>query len=402
MRKLVSIQKIRKISPIDGADFIELVHINGWQCVSKKGELKENEMGLYFEIDSFLPLIPEFEFLRKTSFKRMGDKEGIRLKTIKLRGELSQGLMLPLKVFPKLFEMQKRMVLVDKKTGFEVSKYENQENNDDLEFITKMVLVNKKTDDILNIGDDVTELLGVEKYEPPIHAEISGDVVGLFPSFIPKTDEERIQNIPEYFDTFQDVEWEETLKLDGTSMTVFRTMDIPNEQTEPIDGINGKFGVCMRNYELRRSDTNTLWKVALEYEYPRILDEENLEIAIQGELMGPGIQKNREKLNKSDFYIFRIWDIKNQEFYSRKQRYEFISMVKEKYNITLKHAPILNENIKIFQKIKSVNEMLQRAEGKSINHPIREGLVFKSIDKVNGKTISFKAISNKFLLKGGD
>lgn len=372
MRKLVSVQQIRDVTPIQDADAIELVHINGWQCVAKKKEFHKCEWGLYFEIDSFLPIIPEFEFLRKSSFKKMGNQEGFRLKTIRLRGQLSQGLMLPLNTFPELFEY---------KDGFWVNKVKNK---------------------IVHLGDDVTELLGVEKYEPPIPAEVAGDVVGLFPNFIPKTDEERIQNLLEYFTLLKDVEFEETIKLDGTSMTVFRTFETPNEKTEVIDGINGKFGVCMRNYELKRSEGNTLWKVALNYKLHEILDKEGLEIAIQGELMGPGIQKNRESLKLHDFYIFRIWDIKNQRFYSTIQRTKFVEMVKNKYGIVLKHVPVVNKGIKIFQEVKSINEMLERAEGESMVHPTREGLVFKSVDKVNGQTVSFKAISNKFLLKGGD
>src|SRR5438876_1094061 len=93
-RKLASIRKISEVLPIEGADNIELVKVDGWQCVTKKGEFKPGDLCIYFEIDSFLPIRSEFEFLRKSSYKKMGDKEGFRLKTIKLRGHLSQGLVL--------------------------------------------------------------------------------------------------------------------------------------------------------------------------------------------------------------------------------------------------------------------------------------------------------------------
>jgi len=385
MRKLVSIQQVKDIMPIEGADAIELAQINGWQCVVKKNEFKKGDLGVYFEIDSFLPIEPEFEFLRKSSYKKMGDQEGFRLKTVKLRGEISQGLILPLSLFPKLFQL----------------KHDTW--------------INRLTNSILVIGEEFTDELKVEKYEAPIPAEISGDVCGIFPSFIPKTDEERIQNLPDYFEKFKDVEFEESLKLDGTSMTVFRTFETINEQTEQMDNLKGKFGVCMRNYELKRSNTNTLWKVALDLKLHEILDAENLEIAIQGELMGPGIQKNREKFNKHEFFIFRIWDIKNRRFFTSKEKFDFIEKVKNKYGIELKHTPIINHNIKIFNFINSMNDMLSRASGHSINNPIREGIVFKahfssSGDKNDGfggnnnneKFISFKAINNLFLLKTND
>jgi RNA ligase (TIGR02306 family) len=94
-RKLASIQRIGKILPIEGADSIEIVTVNSWNVVSKKGEFKEGDLCVYFEIDSFLPMEKDFEFLRKSSYKKMGDLEGFRLKTIKLRGQVSQGLCLP-------------------------------------------------------------------------------------------------------------------------------------------------------------------------------------------------------------------------------------------------------------------------------------------------------------------
>ena len=119
MRKLASIQTIKYVKPIPDADSIETVGILGWECVSKKGEFQTDDKCVYFEIDSLLPEIPEFEFLRKGCWNETFKK--FRLKTIKLRKQLSQGLALPLSVFPNLAK--------------------------------------------LNVGDDVTELLGIEKYE---------------------------------------------------------------------------------------------------------------------------------------------------------------------------------------------------------------------------------------------
>ena len=106
-RKLASIQRICKVLPIEGADAIEMVMVNSWKVVSKKGEFKEGDLCVYFEIDSFLPMEKDFEFLRKSSYKKMGDLEGFRLKTIKLRGQVSQGLCLPLSILEKEDEVKR-------------------------------------------------------------------------------------------------------------------------------------------------------------------------------------------------------------------------------------------------------------------------------------------------------
>ena len=102
-RKLASIQRIWKIEPIEGADRIELAYVLGWQCVVNKGQFKPMDLAVYFEIDSFLPIRPEYEFMRASSYKNtdiMG--EGFRLKTQKFRGQVSQGLILPVSQFHEI------------------------------------------------------------------------------------------------------------------------------------------------------------------------------------------------------------------------------------------------------------------------------------------------------------
>lgn len=170
LRKLASIRTISEILPIEGADAIELVIVDGWKVVVAKnvGHQVGNKV-VYCEIDSFLPIEPEFEFLRKSSFKRMGVEEGFRLKTIRLRGQLSQGLILPLS------------------DAIEVMKRRNGEVYSEM----------------LEVGMDVSTLLGIQKYEPPLPAELSGKVKGLFPSQIPRTDEERIQNLKKEYEEYR-------------------------------------------------------------------------------------------------------------------------------------------------------------------------------------------------------
>jgi RNA ligase (TIGR02306 family) len=175
-RKLASIQVIEDLQPIPDADLIEVATVKGWKLVVKKGEYKIGDKAIYCEIDSFLPIKEQYEFLRKSSFKRMGDIEGFRLRTIKLRGQVSQGLLLP---------------------------------------IANSIAVKES----LEIGQDVSESLGIIKFEPPIPAELSGVMKGSFPNFIPKTDEERIQNLTDVYDNFKKSMFYVTEKLDGSSAT---------------------------------------------------------------------------------------------------------------------------------------------------------------------------------------
>jgi RNA ligase (TIGR02306 family) len=401
-RKLASIRKIKELRSIKGADLIELVIVDGWQCVTKKGEFAVGDLGVYFEIDSFLPMEPEFKFLEKSCTKKMENEVGLRLKTIRLRGELSQGLMLPYKAVKRFFV----------------------ENNNE---------------DLFKLGEDVTELLGVKKYEAPIPAQLSGQVKGAFPSFIKKTDQERIQNL---FDSYskkysdnndkiikelesqntngeyterikelkenrtlnviRELEFEESLKLDGTSCTYYvaNTKKINIKITEDMDLQDFiYFGHCSRNLETKETDS-TPWQIARDLK----IKEEMIEfhkktgknIAFQGELMGPKIQGNRENFNKPIFYLFDIWDIDEQRYCTPKERKEILESF-----TNVKQVPILNEKIKPFVKFNTIEEILEYAKGPSISHKIREGIVFKSTTLVNGTTISFKVINNEFLLKGG-
>ena len=187
-RKLVSIQRIHRIDPIAKADAIECVTIHGWELVAKKGEFAVGDLCVYFEIDSFLPEDPRYEFLK--DLKNHQGRKGYRLKTIRLRGQVSQGLALPLCMFPE---------------------------------ITNPIEL-----------DEVTDLLNVIKYDNSIAQSgnkpglKAGSTAGKFPHFIPKTDQERIQNLSDWFTRYSDVEWEETLKLDGSSCTMYNIEKQPS------------------------------------------------------------------------------------------------------------------------------------------------------------------------------
>jgi len=343
LRKLASIRKISKIEPIEGADRIELVFLDGWQCVAKKGEFAVEDPAVYFELDSFIPVEPRYEFLRKSCFKKMSDgKAGFRLKTAKFKKQISQGLSLPLSLFPEI-----------------------------------------KTKEI---GADVTQLLNVCLYELPIPAHLSGVIKGSFPGFCSRSDQERIQNLPEYFNDYKDVEFEETEKLDGSSCTFIYN--------------NREFRVCSRNLELKEDENNTLWKLVKKAKIKEILEGLDRNVGIQGEMAGEGIQKNVLKLKGQHFYVFDIYDIDKKRYMTPDERNEFYSIIKGENN-EIEHVPVINAKIRIFQNHDSMEKLLEYAEGKSIINPDteREGVIFKSHTLPVGNTVSFKVINNNFLLK---
>lgn len=334
MRKLASIQRIREILPIEGADRIELVRINDWQVVvTKEANHRVGDLVVYCEIDSFLPIRPEFEFLRKSSFKRMGDQEGFKLKTIRLKSKFSQGLVISL--------------------------------ND-------IQLANKE---LLEEGMEVTEELGIVKYEPPIPAELAGKVKGLFPSFLIKTDEERVQNLSKEYSNWlnSDAKFYVAEKLDGSSSTFYLK--------------DGVFGVCSRNLELTETEDNTFWKVARQLDLEAKLASLGRNISIQGELIGEGVQGNPYGIKGHTVRFFNAFDIDSYQYLSIDK---FISIMDK---LELETVPMLDMDFKLPA---TIGELLIMADGFSVlnDKTIREGLVIRSHDR----KISFKAISNNFLI----
>jgi RNA ligase (TIGR02306 family) len=333
MRKLATIRTIEALDPIPNADAIELATVGGWKVVAQKGLYKVGDLAVYFEIDSWMPtkLAP---FLSKGKEPRVFEGiQGERLRTIKLRGQLSQGLLIPLR----------------------------ECEGEDYTF------------DAFEEGYDVTELLGVVKWEKPINAQLAGVCKGNFPTLIPKTDQERVQNIKKELLAVHCDLFEVTEKLEGSSMTVYR--------------IDGEFGVCSRNMDLKRDENNSFWKTAvfLDIENKMIaLEMDN--VAIQGELIGPGIQGNIYGLSQPEFHVFDIYSIKDGEYVTPQHRWDVVA------KLGLSHVPVLDD---MFVMTDSIDELLNLAEGVSrLANVEREGLVFKQLD--GGMT--FKAISNKYLL----
>jgi RNA ligase (TIGR02306 family) len=341
-RKLASIRKISDLSPIEGADKIELATVDGWKVVvAKDVNHKVGDLVIYCEIDSFLPIKPEFEFLRKSSYKKMGDQEGFRLRTSKLRGQISNGLILPL---------QDAIDVMKRKNGEVYS-----------EMITE--------------GSDVTNLLGIVKYEPPIPAELAGKVKGLFPSFLRKTDEERVQNLSSEYEEYKSLgrSFYVTEKLDGSSATFYYK--------------DGVFGVCSRNLELLETEGNTFWKVARQLDLENKMKDFGVNISLQGELIGESVQGNPYKIKGQTVRFFNLFDIDLQVYHSLHQ------MVKTFGIMGIEMVPIIDE---FFVLPDTIEEMINYSDGKStLNSNFdREGVVIRTLDR----KISFKVISNQFLL----
>lgn len=385
-RKLASIQRVSELRPIPGADAIECAVIQGWTCVVKKDTFLPGDLCVFFEIDSFLPAEdPRYHFLSK-QFTTWQGRLGARLKTIKLRGQLSQGLALPMSDFPEI-----------KETHIDLVK-EAAKGYVDFDYL---------------INYDVTELLGIEKWEAPIPAQLAGKIRGNYPSFLQKTDQERVQNVwgkltsPIGYDYNRETgvltevpkepcrdTFEVTEKLDGSSMTAYLYCENPVETPSAW-----RFGICSRNLDLVETPDNAFWAVARKLElevkmrYAFRAGGFKRGLAIQGELMGPGVQGNPEQLKDLDFYVFDVFDIDNQCYLPPTDRHSIL----RECVVGVNHVPVLGIDWRLDQ-FESIDRLLAFADGASSICPKntrREGVVFKS--NMN-PDLSFKAISNRYLL----
>lgn len=339
MRKLVSIQRIKSLRPIEGADKIEVAEVLGWQTVVPKGDFQIDSLCCFFEIDSLLPFQSWSEFLF-----RNGREGTFRLKTIRLRGQISQGLALPFSILTP-----------------------NGEPTDYRE------------------GDDVSEALGVVKYEAQIPACLQGICKSTFPSWIPKTDEERIQSSPWLLTAKVGSRVVIREKIDGASMTVYLK--------------DGEFGVCSRNMDLKEDENNSYWKVAKTLDLETKL--RNLkqaftgrEYAIQGELYGMGVQGNKYKLTDLHFGVFNVFDIAESKYLSDKEVTSFCE------SLGLEQCPVvLYDNLN-----GDVNDWVSRVSSikSKINPEVQaEGVVIRGVneEQIDGYgRFSFKVINPEFLL----
>lgn len=353
----VSIEKIRSLTPIEGADLIELATVLGWQCVVKKGEFNVGDYGVYFPIDSLLPDVQIFDFMRLRKF---------RVKTIRLKGQLSQGLMMPIECLLELGFNKK----YNNGMGAYVYSEGTEENSLHCYINTSSLSIYE--------GLDVKDFIKVYKYEEPIPASLEGELERSIPSFIRKTDQERIQNFPDIFEKHYNTVFNLTEKLEGSSVTMYYS--------------NGIGATCSRNWQFKNDTNCTPNLIAKELNIYEKIKQLNKNIAIQGELIGPAIQSNIYNLKSPQWRIFSIWDIDIQRYLTYSERMQILKNME----IDTLHVPYLGQ-MKL-SNFKNLQEVINYADGKSsLYDTLREGIVWESDLLFGPETISFKTISNKYL-----
>ena len=375
-RSLARVVLIDQLLPIEGADRIELAIVGGWQVVVQKGLYEVGVTpAVYFEVDSLLDTErPYFNSLSTLSSKLLHVVDGrthARIKTMKLRKQLSQGFCVPLS-----------------ETGLKAA-----------------------------VGDDVTKALGVVKYEKAEESSMnntggmgvkSGKTALGFPKFVPKTDQTRVQNITHmYLKAVADgEEFEESFKLDGSSLTAFVNNGVAgvasrnvgfrmeDERRSFFDTVR-TFISHLRTRGLRgakwerviKKDDNAFTQMAAEAGLIEAIRRDGRNIAIQGEMCGPSIQKNFEGLDKNTFFCYDVFLIDEQRYMLPAERIKFCT------DQGVKHVPV---NYTGPLKAPTVAEVLTRADGPSgLKGKFREGFVYKSTKR----DFSFKVISNSYLLK---
>lgn len=365
-RKLASVREVTDIRLIPDADAIECAIVGGgWPVVVKKGDFQVGDLAIYFEIDSWIPheLAP---FLSKGKEPReYNGVKGERLKTVRLRGQVSQGLLLRFSdISPSFYVVS----LAEPYGGREFLRVDQC---------------------VWGEGEDFTLEFGIQKWEAPIPACLAGQVRGNFPSFLVKTDQERCQNIvDEIFERHKGETYEVTLKLDGSSCTIYVK--------------DGDIGVCSRKLDLEETEGNSFWKAARDQGIIDALLEYNKRtnhnIALQSELCGQGIQGNQEGIKGQRLYLFDIFDIDNQTYMKPGARANLLNEYLVPLGANLTHAPVLHPAMCVTDSFANLDELLAYADGPSMNPNVkREGLVLKS----NDSEFSFKAISNEWLLSKG-
>jgi len=352
MRKLATVQRVLAVEPIEGADRIEKLKVLGWQLVSGKGNFPPDSLCVYLEIDSVPPDTAAFDFLWQPTPKadespqpKVARPDNFRLRSKKLRGTISQGLALPISILPA-----------------DCTPVE---------------------------GLDVTEVLGITKWEPP-EQSFPRETDGPFPTHLfPKTDEIRVQAAPEILDELRGVECYIAVKMDGQSLT-FARYDHEGVDTHTV---------CTRNYALKDLPDSPHWQMARAL---RIFDKIPQGFAVQGEFCGPHIQANRLGLKQREFYAFQAYSMAERKYLDFRELLRFCDLIGVT-TVPIEYTGPLNE---------SLESVLARADGKYANGHCREGIVIRPTVERISETLSkfnrsptrasFKAINNSFLLKIGE
>lgn len=316
MQRLATIERIKKVSPHPNADRLDLIEVLGYQCVSEKGLYTDGDLVVYIKTDTVLPEEEWAEGYRKYSPKRV--------RAIMLRGEWSEGILLPLYVF---------IPFLQKKYGCYIEPSE---------------------------GLDVTNMLGVEKYDPPLPDEL--DAIGELPYEIKRTDELRFEEYRDDELPYGEIA-DGTLKYDGKSLTFYYHIE------------DDKFGVTNRNFDIDVTKDNIHTKL-IDTVKDKIISyckKHNMSLAFRGELYGNGIQSSKNNPHSSEelgFACYNVFDIKNREYCKKGEKHYFLDVCKE---LDIKHVDVIEKDVVI------TPELLTKysTELKKINGKSFEGIVFK-------------------------
>lgn len=370
IRKLAHIEVIKSLTPIDGADKIEVAEVLGWQCVVKKGEFEVGEKIIYVEVDSVMPEKPEYEFLRERKF---------RIRTIKLRKQVSQGLVLP--ITEGYFDLSNLPTGTDVTEILGITKYLSPSERDEIEQNERKRALEKSRFKKFMM-----------RYSWFRKMFLSRKAKSGFPYWISKTDEERIQNMQHILEQFANEKVYVTEKIDYQSVTFTGKM-VPR-----FSGWIGKFLpkefkfiVCSRNFT--NGDKNSLyWKIAKKYNIEQIL-RDNPHLTIQGEQGDSRIQDNKYGIKEPTLWVFNVIDHEKGYHYNEYEMAYFCH--KNGLNV----VPYLDNGIRLGALGSTVQELVEFSKGKSTLADIpREGIVVRCIE--NGiKRLSFKVINPDFLLK---
>ena len=336
--KVATIEQIKEVRPHPNADALELATIKGWQVCIKKNEFKAGDLCIYICVDSVLEDRPPYEFLRNKDF---------RIRTVRLRGQISQGIAFPMSLFKTL-------------------------GHDTVVFGEPDI-----------IGSDVSQYVGAMHYEKPMPASLGGMAIGFMPGFLRKTDEDNIKNNPEILDELKGKPYYISMKVDGSSGTYFIK--------------DGEFGVCSRKLQLRCDDKNAFWRMAVKYGLEQTLKESGRNLAIQGEVYGPGINGNLLGVTETQFRAFNLFDIDAGRYLGWKELQEFCF-----YNCipiveTLETGPSFNMTLSELQSM--TNKLVYE------NGNLAEGIVVRPLEETYSHVLkgrlSGKIISEPFELKHG-
>ncbi len=348
MKNLATIQKVTNVRNHPNADALDLVQVLGWQVVTKRGEYKENDLCVYVCIDTVLPEKPEFEFLRNKSF---------RIKPIRLRQEYSNGICFPVTFVPG---------------------YAGPSNTPTEFFFNRKTEVGEDHG-IHEVGDDVTDLIGVKKYEKPISPELAGQAVGGFPSFLIITDEDNLRSYPDAVPELYGRPFYITRKEDGSSGTYFIN--------------SGEFGVCSRRIHLKDTEGNGFWRIARKYDIEAKLRAAfpDLNIAIQGEVVGPGVQKNPIGLTELEFKLFNIFDINGRAYFDYAKIVDFCATT------GIPMVPVIAEGSTFGY---SLTDLIQLASEQMYGDKPAEGIVIRPKESFYSQALkghwSGKVINEKY------